>query len=183
MIPTRLWCTVISHSWSATGGRRASTSFGCLSATSTVDMPLLARSLQGHQVAHNSGDLVIGQVHGRHEDARLEMRRVPDPAPQVLLGVGGDPCPDGRTAHEMGQVWSECPVGGGAPDSVATHAGGTQENGPPGRHLGRFRGPGLLRGYPPIELGLGMHEDTDLHVGVLGAAVLRTLAVVRARPD
>src|SRR4030095_8677011 len=88
MIPRRLWSTVTTHSCSAvsTDPRVSAAAVGAIERGRTL---IPAPSFQREQVGGHRVQVLPGELHGRHERARLQHGGIVDPGPQHLGCVGG----------------------------------------------------------------------------------------------
>src|SRR6266852_2073817 len=117
MIPSRLWSTVTTQSWSdARSGRGVSRPEAIVSErTLMASLP----SPQAHEVRGHLVQVAARQLHGRHARARLQRCRIIDPGANVLRSVLDHPSPDRPPAHQMSQVGPKDAVGCGAPNCMA----------------------------------------------------------------
>src|ERR1041385_5015022 len=87
----------------------------------------VSRSAKRHEVIDQLVELLIVELHGRHEHAVLEIIGVLDPGAQALAGVRRDPGSERCASHEVGEVRPIAPVGDRAGHGVTADAGNAQE--------------------------------------------------------
>src|SRR5271167_749648 len=117
-----------------------------------------SRLMQRGQVGDEIVEVLVAEVHRRHERAGLHDAGIVHPDAQVIAGVHGDARADRLAGHQMSEVGAETSVGPGAANGMAIDAGGGFENLAPvadrrveGRRL-------LLRCDPPVEVGARLDD-------------------------
>src|SRR5271155_4184075 len=78
--------------------------------------------LQGSEVGDDLVDLIVTQLHRRHQTSRLDIVRILNPKFEVRRGIV---CRSGSQripAHEVGKIGPKPALGGGAAHHVATDA-------------------------------------------------------------
>src|ERR1700734_2802783 len=83
----------------------------------------VSRLLQGIEVSDDLVDLVIAQLHRRHQASWLDVIRIFDPKLQISRGIVGRSGSKGVAAHEVSKIWPELSLGGRAAHHMATDAG------------------------------------------------------------
>src|SRR5262245_17737925 len=130
MMPSRLWSTVTTHSckMARTLERSgAATSCGSRASAGTVVVVAFMVSPQRRQVRCELIELIVGQLHRRHEGSGLERRRVFDPGAKIFRCVAHGARAERRAAHQMRQVGAEHTVAGSPADAMAVDAGERRE--------------------------------------------------------
>src|SRR5215472_13705118 len=122
MMPSRLWSTVTTQSWSwSRTVRGAAPASGPVSSLESTLMSVT--SLESDQVRGERLQLLARDFHGGHERSPLQGSGIVHPRVQVLARVAGRACPDGEAGHEVRQVRPKHAVGRRAPHGVAVDAG------------------------------------------------------------
>src|SRR5271168_1113828 len=140
----------------------------------------VSRLLQGIEVSDDLVDLVIAQLHRRHQASWLDIVRVFDPQLEIRRGIVGRSGSKGVAAHEVSKVWPELSLRGGAAHHVATDAGLRLEELPAFGNCWILHRGLLLIFHPGVIVFRGLHVDTQQHLGMFHAAELGTLAHVHA---
>src|SRR5215510_7400631 len=102
-MPSRLRSTVVTHSYSlSTQGRSTAGALGI--ATALVDIRCLPdrRLPERQHVAQERVEIVVTQLHGRHERPGLDGVRVLEPQAKVFFVVCDRPRDESLTAHQVG---------------------------------------------------------------------------------
>src|SRR5258708_5065585 len=105
--PSRLWSTVVTHSWSlSTNGREASWVVGQVIRSVAIGQSprVLAKRFQ---VSRYYVQVVLIQSHRRHERAGLHRVGISHPSPQVVVSVYGDTRSDRVATHQVREVRTE----------------------------------------------------------------------------
>src|ERR1700691_1574370 len=78
--------------------------------------------LQGVEVSDDLVDLVIAQLHRRHQASRLDIIRILEPELEIRRGIVGGSGSKRIAALKVGKVRPKLSLGGGAAHHVATNA-------------------------------------------------------------
>src|SRR5262245_25224756 len=177
MIPRRLWSTVTTHSCRRAGTELRTARAGEAARVGSIDA-MRSSLAQSQQVVDERVELLAGELHRRHERARLQRVRALEPREQVLAAHQGGAGRERLTAREVRQVRAEAPGGDGPAHAVAVDAGRRLEDAPPGHGRGVGHRGGALRRRPALEVRARVRDYAQEHVGVLRAAELRALPEV-----
>src|ERR1039458_4897477 len=178
--PIFLWSTVVTQSCSTSSTRRRGAVWVMLSVTGAwvaMKFPSVLL-LQRYQIRSDGVEVVIVEVHRRHQRSGLEMRRVVDEGAEVRRGVGHGPGCDGVAAGDVRQVGAERPCRYRTGHSMAADTGCVLED------VAAFACAWVIHGWlllvrdPGSKVGRAIGVDAQQHLGVLGSAVLRALAEI-----
>src|SRR5262245_48076008 len=120
-MPRRLWSTVTTHSCRRAGTELRTARAGTAARVGSIDA-MRSSLAQRQQVVDERFELLPGELHRRHERARLHGVRVLEPREQILAAHGGGAGRERLAAREVRQVRPEAPGGDGPPHAVAVDA-------------------------------------------------------------
>src|ERR1700728_3506111 len=126
-IPNFLWSTVTTQSCSLSPmGREPSPT--ALSAIVSDDISISSSSSQRLQIRGQRIEIVITQLHRRHQRTGLDRVGILNPGSQIFGGVRCGARGDGVAAHQMCEVRTKMSSCNGSGNGVAVHARGRLEN-------------------------------------------------------
>src|SRR6266436_9344248 len=128
-----------------------------------------------NEVSDQLIELLVIQVHSRHQYPGLELIRCLDPGAQVFGRVLDHTGTESIPAHKVGQVGAKSAGSNSPIEGMAVDAGGSLENAAPGSNRRLACRERLLLLQPTGKFVRSVNIDPQQHPRMLGAAVFGAL--------